>query len=560
MNRFKKGIFSFMFLLFANGLMAQSVEEGKQFIYYERYQSAKEVLEKVVASSPSNDEAAYYLGQAEIGLENVPAARAVYLKALQTTPNSALLIAGMGHVELLEGKTADARNRFETAISLSKGKSIPVLNAIGLANANPDSKNGDANYAIAKLKQATEIKGFKDPEVLTNLGDAYRKIGDGGNAVQSYDAALAINPNYARALYRKGKVYQTQGATQEDLFMSLYNSAISKDPAYAPTYANLYAYFYSTNVPRSADYLNKWLQNSDDDPKACYYRASMKYAQGLFNDAIKTADDCIKSEGSNPYPNLYGIKALAYNRIGESLETKDSTEKKEMYMNAKNSYQEYFRRQSTDNIKSGDYAAYATILLKFPGQEVEAANMMNKAITMDGEENDRVSYVKSMAKAFEDQNNSYEAAVWYGKVMGIKKGFTNVDLFNAGYNFYVANAMDSSNRYFTIYTDMYPNDILGYYMLGNAYSVIDSTGELGLAVPYYNKVIEIGESDTTKPNVKTRLINAYKYFVGYNFNVKKDSEAALMYVDKGLAFAPTDEQLLYFKEFITKNKSKASQK
>lgn len=547
MNSVKKGLVFFVILLFSGSLMAQTVDEGKRFLYYERYQSAKNILEKVLTANPANDEAAYYLGQAEIGLENIPAARAVYLKGLQENPNSALLIAGMGHVELLEGKTADARNRFETAISLSKGKSIAVLNAIGVANANPDSKNGDAQYAIEKLKQATAIKGFKDPEVLTNLGDAYRKLTDGGNAVQSYDAALAINPNYARALYRKGKVYQTQGAAQEDLFMTLYNQAISKDPTYAPTYGNLYAYFYNTNVARSAEYLNKWLQNSDDDPKACYYKASMKYAQGLFNDAIKTADDCIKGEGGSPYPNLFGIKALAYNRIGDSV-------------NAKNSYDEYFRRQSPDNIKSGDYAAYATILMKFPDKDAEAAAMMNKALNMDGDENDRISYVKSMAKAYESANNPFEAAVWYGKIMDIKKAYTNVDLFNAGYNFYLANAMDSSNRYFKIYTDMYPSDIMGYYMMGNAYSVIDSTGEQGLAAPYYSKVIEIGEADTTKPNVKNRLVNAYKYFVGYNYNVKKDKDQALLYVDKGLALAPTDEQLLYYKEFIGKNAPKASQK
>ncbi len=59
---------------------------------------------------------------------------------LTANPNSPLLIAGMGHIELIEGKKQDARNRFETAIALSQGKSIPVLNAVGFANGNPDQK------------------------------------------------------------------------------------------------------------------------------------------------------------------------------------------------------------------------------------------------------------------------------------------------------------------------------------------------------------------------------------------------------------------------------------
>ena len=95
-------------------------------------------------------------------------------------------------------------------------------------------------------------------------------------------------------------------------------------------------------------------------------------------------------------------------------------------------------------------------------------------------------------------------------------------------------------------------------MVANSSSVIDSTGELGLAVPYYQKVIEIGEADTTKPAAITRLVTAYKYFVGYEYNVKKDQAAALVYVNKGLALQPDDAQLLSFKEIISKNDPKSS--
>ena len=55
-------------------------------------------------------------------------------------------MAGIGHIELIEGKKQDARNHFEAAVSLSQGKNIAVLNAIGFANGNPDQKNGDAAY------------------------------------------------------------------------------------------------------------------------------------------------------------------------------------------------------------------------------------------------------------------------------------------------------------------------------------------------------------------------------------------------------------------------------
>ncbi|MEO5967644.1 MAG: tetratricopeptide repeat protein [Ferruginibacter sp.] len=547
MKRVKQLSVFLALLFFINAALAQTIDEGKKFIYYERYTSAKSAFQNILDKNPNNEDAAYYYGQALIGLEKVAEAKSFYQSKLSSNPNSPLLIAGIGQIELMEGKTADARNRFETAISLSKGKNIDVLNAVGYANSSPDIINGDANYAIDKLKQATSLKGFKSAEVYTNLGDAYRKIGNGGEAIQSYNAALSIDPGYTRAIYRIGKIYQTQGYAQEPLFMKYYNDAIQKDPAYAPVYSNLFNYFYNTNVPRAAEYLDKWLKNSDDDPRGCYYRASIKYAQGLFNDAILKADECITKEGANPYPNLYGIKAIAYNRLNDTLK-------------AKANFDEYFKRQTPDKIGAGDYANYATVLLKFEGNEKEVANLIDKAIAMDTLEANKVTYIKLLATAYEEKNDAADAAKWYAKIMDVKKNFSNVDLFNAGYNFYLADQLDSSNKYFKIYTEKYPDDILGYYMLGNAYSAIDSTGNLGLAVPYYEKTIEIGEKDTTQSNTKTRLLNAYKFFIGYYFNNKKDKEMALKYVDKGLLLAPDDSQLISFKDIISKNDPKSPKK
>ncbi len=544
-NKLTSGIMVFVFILFANIGNGQSMDDGKNFMYYERFNSAKVVFQKILNADPANEEAAYWLGQSYIRPDertekDLADARALYQSKLSTNPNSPLLIVGMGHIELIEGKKPDARSRFETAVSLSKGKSIDVLNAIGFANANPDSKNGDAAYAIDKLKEATQIKKFKDPDVWVNMGDAYRKFADGGNAIQAYNEALEIDPNYARAIYRIGRVYQTQGVGQQDLYMKYYNDAIAKDPKFAPVYNTLFSYYYESNVVKSAEYLDKYLTNSDDDPKACSYRASMKYAQGLFNDAILKADQCIVKDGENPYPKLFQLKAFAYNRLGDSAL-------------AKSNFEEYFKRQKKEKLEGGDYATYATLLLKFPGNETRVGELVEMAVQLDTLEENKVSYLKSLAKAYSAQNRSKEAAIWYGKVIDIKKNYSNVDLFNAGYNFYVSNEYDSSNKYFLKYAEKYPDDIMGFYMLGNASAIIDSTGAMGLAVPYYLKTVEIGEADPEKPNAKTRLMNAYKFFIGYYYNVRKSQDTALVYVDKGLMIDSTDSQLKTYKEFISKN-------
>ncbi|HRQ52441.1 MAG TPA: tetratricopeptide repeat protein, partial [Agriterribacter sp.] len=129
-------------VLLCNVAFAQSVDEGRKFFYYEKYNSAKETLEKALAAKPDDVDAAYWLGQTLIELNDIAGAAKVYQTALQAKGSNPLLLVGMGHAELLEHKGNDARQRFETAISLTKGKDVDILNAVGRANA--DAPDGDA--------------------------------------------------------------------------------------------------------------------------------------------------------------------------------------------------------------------------------------------------------------------------------------------------------------------------------------------------------------------------------------------------------------------------------
>lgn len=537
MNKLKAGLLVGIALLLGGMAFAQSIEEGRKFFYYEKYKSAKNVFGNLVTANGNNADAAYWLGQTHIAMEDVAGAKALYQKTLMANPNSPLLIAAMGHIELLEGKSQDARQRFETAISLSQGKSIPVLNAVGLANV--DAKNGDPMYAVDKLKAATTIKGFKDPDVYCNIGDAYRKVADGGNALRAYESALGIAPNYAKAAYKIGKIYQTQGRTQEEIFMRYYNDAIAKDASYGPVYFNLYDYYYNTNVTLSADYLEKYLSNADDDPKNCYYRASMKFAQGLFAEAVSKSDECIVAGGSNPYPNLYGLKGYAYNRLNDSV-------------NAKSSFEAYIQKQVPEKLGVNDYNTYAKILLKFPGNEATAGEMVDKAVALDSTEAGKTEAVRNMALYYLGQKRFGEAADWYKKLLGVKKNITKTDLYNAGYNYYKAANFNAATDVFTQYTQKFPEDIFGYYMIGKAQAGIDTTMALGLAVPSYEKAATVGEAAPDKSKVKDQLIPTYKYLVAYYFNIKKDKTMSLAYCDKAIALDPADTEMVANREAISK--------
>src|SRR5918993_1152061 len=113
---------AFVAVFLVQQLLAQSIDDGKKFMYYERFKSAKEVFEKLITANPKNEDAAYWLGQAYIGLEDVAKAKQTYQAGLQANATSPILMVGMGHVELLENKATDARNHFDMAINNSKSK------------------------------------------------------------------------------------------------------------------------------------------------------------------------------------------------------------------------------------------------------------------------------------------------------------------------------------------------------------------------------------------------------------------------------------------------------
>jgi Flp pilus assembly protein TadD len=542
MSKIKAAVLFLTTMVFANFVTAQSIDEGKKFLYYEKYKSAKSVFEKLLAANPNNADAAYWLGQTIIASDdnNVSGAKDLYRKTLEANSNSALLTAGMGHIELIEGKTQDARNRFETAISLSQGKSIPVLNAIGLANGNFDSKNGDAAYAVDKLKLATTLKGFKDPETWCLLGDAYRKFNDGGSAQRAYESALAITPGYARAPYRIGKIYQTQGPGQKDIYMKYFNDAIALDANYAPVYNNLFNLFYYTDVNKSGEYLDKYLNiMGEDEPKSCYYRASMKYAQALNAEAITKANECIATAGASPYSKLYLLLGYAYDKLNDSV-------------NAKTSFEQFYKLAKPEDIGPKDNSTYANVLLKFSGNEALAGSLIEKGIAMDSTEAGKVSLIKVMAAKYESQKLYTNAAEWYKKILDIKKSPSKTDIFNAANNFSRGGNYQAAIDGWVGYVTKYPAETYGHYMTAITQAKIDTTMAMGLAVPSYQKVVEVGEAQwaTDSAKVKVHLLNAYKYLIQYTYNIKKDKKGASDYCAKYLAKEPTDTEVQGFKKIF----------
>jgi tetratricopeptide (TPR) repeat protein len=208
------GIFS----LTIGVVSAQSVANGVNDLYAERYQSAKATFEKLIAANPNDIQATYWLGQTYIGMDDIAGAKNVYDKGLTTSANAPLLLVGAGQVDLIQKRINEARQRFETAITMSgtkKGNDQEVLNAVGRAITNTytdKEKIGDINFAVQKLEEASNIK-TKDnallADIFVNLGNAYLKAKpgeNGGLAFTAYKKAVEANPASPVPEYRMARI------------------------------------------------------------------------------------------------------------------------------------------------------------------------------------------------------------------------------------------------------------------------------------------------------------------------------------------------------------------
>lgn len=540
------GLAVILFVVFNLQSVAQTIEEGKKFVYYERYASARDVFRKIWTASPSNTDAAYWLGQAYLGLEQLAEAKQVYQTALQSNGNAPLLIVGMGEIELHENKLADAKSRFETAISLTKAKDVEVLHAVGRANINV--KQGDASYAISKLQLATAIKGFKDAMVYITIGDAYRKLLDGGNAIVSYKTALSMNPGLAAAWHKEGQIYETQ--KNKEFFLPAYEQAIATDPKYGPVYYSLYVYWYFRDVAKAEDYLHKYISVIDEDPQNDYYRIDLKFASKQYGQAISESDALIAKVGANVIkPRIYRLKAYSYKALSD-------------FSNALASADEFFKKAGPDDVVPKDYELYADILAGIPGSETKAFAYYERSIAMDTVADNKAASMQKAADLAKKLGDKPAIAFWLEKQYQVKKSPNNLDLYNLGVAYFDAGDKQFGSYYkadsvFSIYTARYPEQAIGYYWRGRSAWSIDTTMAQGLANPHFEKFIDLATKSKDSLSLRSRVKIAYRYFIGYATIIQKDSKLAIDFCDKILAIDPTDKEAAEFRKQLSAPKSGA---
>lgn len=530
---------------------AQNIQDGINHLYADRFKNAENVFKQLLSVNPNNLDAIFWLGQTYLDMDDNEAARQVYDKALATNGNSPLVMVGKGHVLLLDKKKDDARQMFESAITISatkKGNDPNILNAIGRANV--DAKEGNLEYAVQVLEQALQ-RDPKNADIALNLGNAYRKKDPGqggGKAYENYKLATQINPNFAYPYVRIAKLFETQ--KQWDLVLENLNKALQVDPNFSlALYEMFYYYFYNTKYEEATNIFNKYTasRRGENPVEDDYLNSQLCWAKKDYDCAIAKAESVKTAMGARVKPRAY--KQLAYSYLGKGD-----------FANARTNIDAYFAKEKEGYLGS-DYQLKVDIYsgVGAPCEEVYAVYM--EGASADSVIQSKVELMTKAADYFKGKKCTKQEADMRLAIFNTRRSPNPAGLINIGILFSQAGDLAKADSLFLVYNTNFPDSIYGHYWRGRVNYSLDTSMSVE---PYITNLLQSNEKTlmiaaNDRARYKSMGTNAALVLTGYWNNIRSSRDTAYIYILKGLDIDSTNAQLKRIKE-IFDNQTKPGQK
>ncbi len=486
---------------------AQNMDQGMKNLQYEKYESAKKVLEPLAATDPK---ANYLLGLTELGNENTEAAKNIFLKY----PEDAANMSGLARVAFMKGNVAEG-NRL-TSIIAEKARKKEWEPLKYAADAITYSEGGNYQQAIDWYKKALERAD--NPELRIALGDAYQKIqGGGGEAMNNYENVTGKDAKNSLAFSRIGALWYA--AKNYPLALENYQKAKDADPSNPLPYRDLAnAYYWVGKYDLAKQNIEKYLELSDKSTEDQVKYLNILYLGKNYKDAEMKANE-LMSKGVVK-PGFYGI--LAYSQ----LEMEDSVSGK----NALQNVRKYFSVQDAKKIYPSDYLRYGKIALR-NDMEDTAAFYFAKAISTDTSENKSATY-REIAEGFKGLKTTTgyaKAGEWYGKVVNEDPAATPLDYYYWGFWSFYGRNYDIAAEAFKKMEEKFPDQPSAIYWQGRVASAKDEEAKEGIAKPFYDRWLAVEQEGYERKSAD--LMYAYQYLALYYFN-SGDKANSKVFLDK----------------------------
>jgi tetratricopeptide (TPR) repeat protein len=488
---------------------AQNIQAAQRAIELGRYNEARATLR-----SGDSPEAAYELGRLYAKRDMPDSAAFYFNRASGTSPFGKV---AAGRALLAKGEVGPAEAQFDAAVKATKGKDAKLLTMIAQAYGESSSKNIGKAQSYVDAAQAVNKKD--EPALMVARGDMFLLSDQGGGqAMTSYDRAIAANPSYAQAYYKKGALNvrsRNYNAARESL-----NKAIELDPSYAPAYRELAdMYYYAGQYELALENFQKYIGLAEKSPATDAQYASFLYLTKKYPESLAEVNKVLQREPNN----------LTMNRLRPYLlyETGD-------FAGAASAMDAYMKVAPADKLIPEDYAYQAKIMSK-TGRGSEAVGMIKQIIAKDPTK--ACDFQNDLASIYANQKD-YKGAI---SVYKYKLNKCQGDLTD---QFRLATAFSSDKQYmaadsvYGLINTAKPTYAPAYLYRAQVNASQDPEAKKGLAKPHYEKYIELSKEAGADPEkFKQGVVEANGYLGVYNFQ-KGDKAAALNYFEQVLALDP----------------------
>ncbi len=503
------------FCLTLTSSLAQEAEikNAERLIEQDKKKQAVEVLKKALTDFPNATQLHYYLGHSQLVAGDTSAAKKSFEMGLEANPKEALNYAGLGHIMVLEKKIDQAKPLFERAYKYGK-KDVASLQAIAEAEINNKALRKNA---LEMLNRAKEMEPTNAKTYML-IGDYHLSENNGGATASAHEDAAAVNPGIAAPWYKHALLFKR--SRNIDIVEQDLKKAIKIDPEFALAHKELgELYYLKKDGENAAKHYKIYLDLTDSPAKDDRF----KYAFFLF-----MAKD-------------YGSANKEFKRLSEQPDVTSTTLKfyaqsllQEGDLAASQKVFEQYMKNPETKLEADDYSNYAVLLQK-QDKDSLAAIAFHQSLALDKDQPDIVQtlidYYFNKVRKFKECSAICREAI---KIR--KKPYAN-DYYTLGRSLYLEKKYPQADSAFAKLIELKPDITLGYNWAARSKSQQDSLLTDGLAKPFYEKVIEIGEKD--KDNNKSELIAAYQYMGSFNM-IKQDNKIAKEYWEKVLALDPED--------------------
>lgn len=327
--------------------------------------TAVEYYHKAVSKDFSHTEALFALGRINFKYERYPEAKLLFEKIVAAKPDNfdsyiyiTTILGKTEHISKVEKYTATLEKMFPETAEISTGLAIAYINNSSFIEAERELKKAlDKNkYSIVTLKTYAELSeklgrtkealNYYDTiaiiapyylEAIKRRADIYCNLGQLASCEHELLKLVDLAPGYPKAYYTLGKMYY--GANQNEDAKEALLREIQYNPSIRDSYLLLGDTYIKMGKPLEAiDLFRKLLSQNKKDAYAMLGLAKGYYAANDFDSASNTV-----TQARHIDPNIndvYYIECLLYFKM-------------QMYLEAKNSCEEYIKR-SPDDEKSNE--------------------------------------------------------------------------------------------------------------------------------------------------------------------------------------------------------------